>query len=87
MAKRPSSAGRKSSTTRSTTRKGGAKIEPAATSVQQLDAREREGMTPQASTSAAMAHEVTTITHDMIAERAYQIWLEQGGDANDNWLS
>lgn len=48
--------------------------------------KEQPQMTPQASTPMEMVSDVSEVTHSMIAQRAYEIWKEQGGSDMENWL-
>lgn len=50
------------------------------------EARQQPMMSPAASGPTAMANDMVNITHEMIAQRAYEIWREQGGGETENWL-
>lgn len=86
MAKRTSSTTRNPSVPKVASRKSDTKKLGEALGEEMQREAQRPGMTPQASTPMDMANEVREVTHSMIAERAYQIWKEQGGSADDNWM-
>lgn len=41
---------------------------------------------PASALAPHTAESITSISHEMIAQRAYEIWREQGGSDMENWL-
>ena len=48
--------------------------------------REQQAMPQSAQASMRSAVDVSAVTHDMIAHRAYEIWRFEGGNDLTNWL-
>ena len=48
--------------------------------------QEHPAMTPQASTPMDTAREMTDVSDNVIAQRAYELWKSQGGSDLENWL-
>ena len=90
MAKRATGARKSSPSPR-----GAAKLQGDASAATQLgkqlgekmkELKDQPQMTPQASTPMEMVSDVHEVTHAMIAQRAFEIWKEQGGSEVENWL-
>ncbi len=47
---------------------------------------ERQAGTAPSSSQRSAQTQTSSITHDMIAHRAYEIWRSRGGSDMENWL-